>query len=650
MLLEETAGDDGAVVVSAISGTAGVGKTALAVQFARQAAGGFGDGQLYVNLRGFGPVGTPVTPAEAIRGFLDAFETPVAQVPAGLDAQVALYRRLLAGKRVLVVLDNARDEEQVRPLLPVGPGCLVIVTSRSQLAGLATTDGARLLTLDVLAEDEARELLGRNIGRARAAAEPDAVTELTRLCVRLPLALAIAAARADTRPAFPLAALTEELRDAAGRLDALDTGDPASSLRAVFSWSCEKLSPATAGMFRLLGLHPGPDITAPAAASLAGVSVRQARTQLRELTRCHMLAEPVLGRYFCHDLLRAYAAEQAAAMDDEMARRAALAQALDHYLHTAHAAALLLYPLGEPITLAAARPGVTPEHLADHQQAVAWFEAEHHVLLAAVSLAAETGFDTCAWQLPWAMTSFLDWRGYWHEWAAVQRTALAAATRHGDKAGQAAALRLLATACARLADYDQAGSRLTESLQLYRQLGDRAGEASAHRTLCWVAEHQHRYADALGHAEQALALFRAIADQAGQAGALNSVGWSHAKLGDYQQARTFCQQALALYRELGIRPGEAHTQDSLGYADHQSGRLADAGACYQHALSIFRELGDRFYEADTLTHLGDTCHVAGQLRQAQESWQQALAILDDLYHPDADQVRARLQRLGSRWP
>ena len=221
-LLREAAGDGGAAVVSAISGTAGVGKTALAVQFARQVAGRFGDGQLQVNLRGFGPAGTPVTPAEAIRGFLDAFEVPAAQVPAGLDAQAALYRSLLAGRRVLVLLDNARDEEQVRPLLPAGPGCLVIVTSRSELAGLAATNGARLLALDVLTEAEAREQLDRHLGRARLAAEPQAVSELIRICARLPLALAIAAARAAARPAFPLAALAAELRDAAGRLDALD--------------------------------------------------------------------------------------------------------------------------------------------------------------------------------------------------------------------------------------------------------------------------------------------------------------------------------------------------------------------------------------------------------------------------------------------
>jgi tetratricopeptide (TPR) repeat protein/transcriptional regulator with XRE-family HTH domain len=632
------------VVISAIGGTAGIGKTALAVHWAHRVASRFPDGQLYVNLRGFDPLGKPLSAAAAIRGFLDALHVPAERIPAGLDAQAALYRSLLWGRRMLLVLDNGRDAAQVRPLLPASPGCLVVVTSRSQLSGLVAAEGACALTLDLLTEAEARELLARRLGAARLEAEPDATAELIGLCARLPLALAIAAARASSHSALRLSVLAQELKDARLRLDALETGDAAASVRSVFSWSLGHLPDQAKRMFGLLGLHPGPHITAAAAASLAGIPLPEAGRALGELAEGHLITEHAAGRFAMHDLLRAYAAEQALTADSDAGRRAAIHRVLDHYLQTAHAAALLLYPLGEPISLAPPQPGVQPEHLAAYQEAAAWFEAEHHVLLCAVSLAAETGSEACAWQLPWAMTSFLDWRGHWHEWVAVQRTALAAATRHGDQAGQAVARRMLATACARLADYDEARAHLTESLQLYRVLGDRAGEASAHRTLCWVAEHQDHYDDALSHAGQALGLFRAIADQAGQAGALNSVGWCHAMLGDYQQARSFCQQALALYHELGIRPGQAHTWDSLGYAEYQAGRLTDATACYTRALSIFRELGDRFYQADTLTHLGDTYHAAGDSGRAQGAWQQALDILDDLHHPDADQVKAKLER------
>jgi DNA-binding SARP family transcriptional activator len=643
-LLEEAGREREAVVVSAISGTPGVGKTALAVHFARRAAGCFGDGQLYVNLHGFGPEGTPVSPAEAIRGFLDAFGIPLPEAQATLDAQAAAYRSLLADKRILILLDNARDEKQVRPLLPSGPGCLVIVTSRNELAGLAATEGARLLSLDVLADAEAREMLDRHIGPTRTHAEPRAVNDLTRLCAQLPLALAVGAARANARPRFPLAVLADELCDAAGRLDALDTGDPAATVRAVFSWSYRNLNAATATMFRFLGLHPGPDISVPAAASLAAVSVDLARGQLAELARCHLLNELTPGRYAAHDLLRAYATEQSAAVDDEAVRRSALARVLDHYLRTAHAAVYALYPSREPSALPPAQPGACPEQLSGHRQAVAWFEAEYQVLLSAIALAARAGFDVYACGLPWAIWELVDRRGNWQAQDGIQRIALAAAIRLDDKARQATIRRLLALACARLAQYHEALGYLAESLEFYQQRGDRLGEARIHQSFSWVLEHQDRPADALRHGEQALSLFQALDHRIGQAVALNTVGWNHALLGDHEPATTFCRQALTLSRELGNRLGEAAAWHSLGYAEHGLGRLGQAVVSYQHAITIMRELGDYFHEAKVLNSLGDTHRAAGDLLLAREAWQQAVAILDRLHHPDADPVRAKLTR------
>jgi DNA-binding SARP family transcriptional activator/tetratricopeptide (TPR) repeat protein len=637
---QDGADDSGVIVV--ISGMAGVGKTALTVHWARQAAPKFPDGQLYVNLRGFGPSGTPVAAAEAIRGFLDLLGVAANHVPVSFDAQVGLYRSLVVGKRLLIVLDNARDVDQVRPLLPGSPGCLVVVTSRARLAGLAVSEGAHLITLDVLPEDKAGELLALRLGAERAAAEPGAVSDLIALCGRLPLALAIAAARAAGKPEFPLAELAADLR-AQGRLDGLDAGDAASTIRTVFAWSYECLQPPAARMFRLLGLHPGPpDITVPAAASLAGIPVSEARQTLRELSAAHLLIEHSPGRFTFHDLLRAYAIEQADTIDTEADREQATGRVLDHYLHTAHAAALLLNPSREPLTLIAARPGVTPGHLADHQQALAWFEAEHRVLIAAVGLASDAGFDACAWQLPWAMANFLDWHGHWQEWAATQRTALAAATRLGDRTGQALAPRALASACARLGDYDQALIHLAESLGIYRQSGDRAGQARVLQTLSWLSGEQDRPADALGYAQQALALFRAVGDRTGQASALNNAGWYHILLGNPRQARSCCRQALARYRELGDRHGQASSWDSLGYAEHHLSNLSQAAECYDRALVIYRELGNRYYQADTLTHLGDTRHAAGQPQAARDAWLQALSILEDLHHPEAADVRARL--------
>jgi len=400
-------------------------------------------------------------------------------------------------------------------------------------------------------------------------------------------------------------------------------------------------------MFRLLGLLPSPDITAPAAASFAGCDHAQAHHLLTGLTRAHLLTEHIPGRYACHDLLRAYAHEQAHTTESERDRQDAIGRILDHYLHTARTAAVLLRPSREPMTLDPARPGVVPEQPADHQQAVAWFEAERHVLQAAVTLAAEAGFDVHAWQIAWAMADFLDWRGYWSQQDGILRLAGAAAARMGDVAGQAESLRLLAKIHARLGEYDQGRAELAECLQLCQQLGDRAGEARAHQSLAWVSERQGRLDAALGHAEQALSLYRVLGHTAGQARSLNNIGYCQAQLGNYEEARSSCLQALSSWREVGDRNSEAPVWDSLGYAEHHLGHLTQAVSCYQHALGILKELGDRYYEAGTLVHLGDTYQTAAELRQARDAWQQAAAILDDLQHPDAVQVRAKLATLPS---
>jgi tetratricopeptide (TPR) repeat protein/transcriptional regulator with XRE-family HTH domain len=641
----------GTVVISAISGMAGVGKTALALRWAHQVAGRFPDGQLYVNMRGFDPSGTPVTAPEAIRGFLDALGVAAERVPASPEAQAGLYRSLLAGRRMLIVLDNARDEQQVRLLLPASAGTLVLVTSRSQLTGLAAADGARLLSLDVLALGEATELLATRIGPDRAAAEPGAVSEIAHLSARLPLAVAIAAARAATRPGLPLAALAGELRHASGRLDALDAGDPAASVRAVFSWSVRQLSRDAARMFRLLGIHPGPDISVPAAASLAGRDPAQGRRDLGELARAHLIAERLPGRYALHDLVRAYAAEQAPDTGGGPEREAASGRVLDHYLHTAAHAAQLLNPSHEPVVLATPGPGAAPGQPAGHRQALAWFEDEHEVLLAVVTFAAQSGYDVHAWQLAWALAPFLQTRGHWQEWAATQQTALAAATRLGDRAAQAVCNRLLAAAHSDLGDYAESARLFTASLTLYQRLGNRLGEAKVHFNLAALAEAQGRYADMLRHAEQALRLYQAIGDKASEAGALNNVGWTHALLGDYEQARAFCRQALALCTEVGHHWLEGYVWDSLGYAEHHLGNLGEAAACYQQALSLHREAGDRFTEAEALAHLGETYQAVGNLAQAREAWQQAVVIFDDMgNHDAAARVRAMLAGKGARAP
>jgi tetratricopeptide (TPR) repeat protein len=379
-----------------------------------------------------------------------------------------------------------------------------------------------------------------------------------------------------------------------------------------------------------------------AAASLADCPQPQVRRLLDELARAHLIAEHAPGRYAFHDLLRAYAAELTHRTDNQNDQDVAIGRVLDHYLHTAARASLLLDPASDPVALAPPRPGAVAGRLVDYPDAMAWFEAEHQVLFAAVALADNCGFGSHAWQLPWAMTAFLRNSGHWQDWAVTQRIALTAATRLGDTAGQALSGRLLAMACTYLGDDDQARRRFASSLTLYQRLGNRLGEAKVHHGLGVLTGLRGHSADSLKHNEQALRLCQALGDKATEAAALNNVGFCHGMLGDYEQARAFCQRSLTLCAETGDRCLEGNVWDSLGYAEYQLGNLAEAAACYQRALSLSQEIGHRFYESEALTHLGDTRYAAGDLAGARQAWQQALAILEDIRHPDADQMRAKL--------
>jgi tetratricopeptide (TPR) repeat protein/transcriptional regulator with XRE-family HTH domain len=629
------------VVISAIGGTAGIGKTTLAVHWAHRVAGQFPDGQLYVNLRGFGG-GAAVEPTEAVRGFLEALGVPPDRIPASLDGQVGLYRSLLAGRRMLIVLDNARDSEQVRPLLPGSPGCLVIVTSRNLLAGLVASDGAQPLRLDLPSRDEARRLLERRLGRERIEPEADAVDDIIASCARLPLGLAIVAARAATHPAFPLRALAAQLRESAGGLDAFASGDAATDLRVVLSWSYQHLSESAARLFRLLGLSAGPDIAAPAAASLAGIAPALARSLLTELARAQLLTEHAPGRYSFHDLLRAYAAELAGDHDPEPDRRAALGRLLDHYLHACYAAARLLTPHRERFAPAGPADGVTLEKFGEYGQALGWCVAEHRVLLATVALAGREGLDRHVVGLAWAAEPFLDRRGYWHDSIGIQSAALAAAGRLGERAAIAQAHAEIARPYGRIGRYDDAERHLRQALELHRELGDEVRQASDHIGLSWVQQGRGSHREAIPHGLEALALYRSASRRNGQASALNSVGWNHALLGDHQLAHDYCQQALAIHQETGDRSGAANTWDSLGYIHRQLGEYQHAVDCYRQALAGYRALGNRYLEADSLIHLGDTYQAAGERDAAWDAWQQALAILDELSHPAAEPLRRRL--------
>lgn len=631
------------MAIAVITGTAGVGKTSLAVHWAHRISARFPHGQLYVDLRGFGPDQSAVEPGEALRGFLDALGVPAPAVPTTLERQAALYRSLLAGRRVLVVLDNARDTEQVTRLLPGSSGCLVVVTSRSWLSGLVAA-GAAPVPVDLLSAGEAWQMLCSRIGRPRVEAEPEAVDDIVAASARLPLALAIVAARAASQPRFSLAAIASELAQARGGLDAFVGEDVATDARAVLSWSYHLLAEPAARLFRLLGLHPGLDISVAAAASLAGVPPPMARQLLASLCGAHLIDESAPGRYVFHDLLRAYAAELAQAPGAAAEREAALLRMFDHYLHTAHAANRLLYPYRAPRRVEPRSAGVTTVELDDPDRAKAWFVTEYSNQVAAIAHAAGANRHYYVYELAWTMTAFLNYQGHWHDWAATMGAGLHAAEQLGDIDGQAQAHTLLNLAHLQLGHLDDAGAHAQQALRLFAELGNLPSQARIHLNYGRVLERQGAVQSALDQARKALELFRLAGDQIGEADALNWVGWYHGQLGYHEQALEYCHQSLVLH-EAGDWPGRADTWDSLGYAHHQLGRHGEAAACYERALALWHDLGDRYQMGMTLLRLGDARRGGGERDAARAAWRRAVDILDALRHPEAAAVRAKLIHL-----
>jgi tetratricopeptide (TPR) repeat protein/transcriptional regulator with XRE-family HTH domain len=632
-----------AVLISAIGGTAGVGKTALAVHWAHQVSDRFPDGQLYVNLRGFDPGGAVTDPAEALHGFLTALQVAAQRIPATLEARAALFRSLVAGRRLLVLLDNARDSDQVRHLLPGAPGCLVLVTSRNHLTGLVAAHAARPLILDLLSAAEAEEFLVSRLGSDRVAAEPRAVDDIIARCARLPLALAVVAAHAATAPRLALDGLARQL-DVHRRLDTLTGDAPTADVRAVFSWSYRALTPPAARLFRLLGLHPGPEVTAAAAASLAALPPARAGALLAELTRTNLLTEPARGRYTFHDLLRAYATELVHRHESDDQRRAATGRVLDHYVQTACAADRMIDPYRDPIPVPDPGRGVTPHPLADAGQAMTWFTTERPGLVAAVRLAADAGFDASAWRLAWAVMIFFQRRFHVEDWVSTQRIAVAAAERLADRRAAAEAHRGLGRAYVRSGGTDAAERHLRRAWALFGQLDLPADQA--HTSLClgvMFARQRHQLPEAISHTAQALDLARAAGHGRWQAAALNDLGWYHVQQGDPRLAVTYCRQAIdVLRRGVGDPVTGADTWHTLGYARQLLGQHARAEECYRRALRLYRRIGDRYHEAGCHTYLGDNHLAVGDTAAARRAWQAALVILEDLHHPDAEPVRAKL--------
>ncbi|MBV8542175.1 MAG: tetratricopeptide repeat protein [Pseudonocardiales bacterium] len=647
--LAQDEGDRPAVmVIAAVAGTAGVGKTALVVHWAHRVRDRFPDGQLFIDLRGYDP-GPPMAPQQALEEFLRALEVPAERIPAGVGARAALYRSVLDGRRVLIVLDNANTAEQVRPLLPGSAPCRVVVTSRSRLSGLVARDGASRVTLDLLPPAEAIALLRHVIADRRVAAEPESTAELASRCAYLPLALRIAAERALTHPHVTLGDLAGELAVVHNRLDLLATGDEdeTTTVRAVFSWSYHALPSDAARTFRLLGLHAGPDISAPAAAALTDTTPAQARRLLETLVGWHLIEETGADRYRLHDLLRVYAAERAKAEETDHDRAAAVRRVLTWYLHTGDAADRILNPHRRRIPLESPEVACSPLEFTGYAQALSWCEVQRANLVAAIRQADEADEHLIACRLPLALWGFFDLRKHWADLIATYNIGRTAAQHLHDRKVEAWTLGAVGMAYFHLRQHDEAFDHYQCSLAISREIDDQWAEAISLTGLSQACFYLGRHKEALDYSQQALSISQGIDDPWSETFALVNIGAVHRKLQHFQDALDYFQRALAVVRHAHDRSGEATVLHNLGATYRDLQRLEDALEYFQRAHITYREISDRWGEARTLLNIGDILRKFNQTEAAATYWRQALPIFEDFKDSvKAAKIRACLETLG----
>ncbi|WP_320779278.1 ATP-binding protein [Streptomyces sp. CRN 30] len=631
------------VLITAVGGMAGVGKTALAVHWAHQVADRYPDGQLYVNLRGFDPSAAPAAPGEVLAGFLNALGVPGRRIPDGTDARAALFREETDGRRLIVVLDNARDSRQVRPLLTRSPGCLTVVTSRNHLTGLATTDGAHLIDLDLWTYDEALAALAARIGPDRVAAEPGPAAELVELCGRLPLAVAVLAAHLAAEPRLPLRVTVREVTEARSRLDMLSTDDPRTDVRAVFSWSYRALDPAAARFFRHLAVIPGPVLSAEVAASASGVPMPRARGALRTLVSAGLLSRDAEGRYVLHDLVREHASDLLDQGPDD--RPAAESRLFDYLRHNARTAARTLNPhrvgsdgsdSGPPV------PGALLLTFGSREDALAWFQQEERTVMAVPDTAGDPRLLRLRRDLAHDCVPYFSARGQWADEIAVQRRGLDAALLLDDPVGAGTAASDLARALA-LAGTEHA-DEVEELIRLAERQHPRippVRRAHTLRATGWIRYHQGRHAEAVDLNREALEIYRTVPEPNLVARQLNAIGYNLALMGRYREAVASCRQALPILQEQGNRFSEAATWDSIGYALYHLGELREAVDHYRTSLRLYDDAPDAFNQAEVLDHLAQAHAGLAEPEAAHDAWSRAAELLDTIAHPRAAELRAR---------
>ncbi len=651
------AGSGATVVISAVTGAPGVGKTALAVHWALGRRQSFADGQLYLDLRGHA-LEAPMPPREALTHLVFALGVPSADIPSDLDDLAGLYRTLLTDKRLLVLLDNALDAEQVRPLLPGAGRSVVVITSRDRLSGLIAREGARHLLLDVLAPHEAREVLAAVVGEPRVAAEPDAVGALIERCGRLPLALRIAAAHLHTHPDLTVAGFVDRLAagDVLGQLAV--PGDPATAVRAAFALSYQALPAAAAEMFRLLSRVPGPDVSAEAAAALAGTDLADARSRLATLVEAHLVQEVAPGRHGTHDLLAAYAAEVAGRDSSPSALDSARDRLLRWYVDLAAEAVDRLYPdvvrLAAPSRPAfALPPGLDP---------MAYLTAEHANLVAAIHAAATAGPLPVAVRLADALRAYLSQRAPRAEWVAVATAALAAATSAGDACGQAAAHLSLAHEAVATSRLSDAQEHYRRALALSTAAGWLDAQAAIHSNLGVLDARSGRLAEAIDHHETSLALHRQARKTTGIAVNLGNLGGVYHRLGRLQDAATVMREALDIHLRADAAGGQAMQHNNLSIIMRELGETGSALRHAEQAVRLYQVLGSAVGEGMALCNLAEAHRQAGRYATAldlartalelppladhQEHQASALLALATIYsafgdHPSAEQQLSR---------
>ncbi len=635
-----------AAIVTVV-GIGGIGKTALAVHWAHRVADLFPDGQLFVSLRGFETVGCPTSPQAALRSLLDAFEIRGDRIPATFEAQCALYRSIVADKRALIVLDNARDEEQVRDLLPGGQGCMTIITSRNRLAGLLVDSGCRSIQLRPLPADETLALIERFLGRERLADDPDAAERMVEMSGRIPLTASILASEALVQAELTIRQVLSSFDHIPSRLDRFETGDTTTSIRSLLGSSYRNLTPRAQRLFRMLGLHWGDRVSLPAARSLAAMTIADARQAFAELARHHLVERERHGQFVTHDLVRDFAVEQVHCEERPSDRRAAKARLLDYYLRSLHRAAHQLEPARHLNSLPPRQPEAAVEEFGSVGQAVDWFEANRDAILSALAHAHDEGFSQYVWLMTERVSTFLERLGHWHDWDRAACCALKATRGGGNLLARAVAELERGSALDRITpDQDLALAHLTRALELFERLGDVAGLARTQMRLLLFHGWRNREDVCRRHAERALDLYQILADRGGQARALNALGWFCVSFGDCATAVSSCRTALDLYQDCGDRAGEADTWDSLAFAYHASGDAQAADVCYRRAIyldEVLDRIGHRFNQADTQNRYGDLLFEVGDHEAALLFWQKALSTLDDLNHPEGAAVRQKIR-------